>query len=128
MRKIEIEISEILDLVNCAEDYGFEDDVLFDAFAEFLGYKLSNEEIEIFSKSFLKEEGYGKEDYNQIKKRLFDFKTKYCKDIIEISNKTFEIINSNCRLNRNIKNCCIITNTMFKTCENCGQYKLNNNK
>ena len=30
------------------------------------------------------------------------------------------IKNNTCRLNRIPKNCCIITNTSFKLCDNCG--------
>ncbi len=79
MRIIKTTLENILSLIACASDYGFEDDVLFDAFREMLDGKLTNEEIEIYARSVESMEGYGQEDYEAIKKRLKDFKNKYCR-------------------------------------------------
>jgi len=78
MRIIKTTLENILSLIACASDYGFEDDVLFDAFREMLDSKISNEEIETYARSVEAMEGYGEEDYDAIKERLKDFKNKYC--------------------------------------------------
>ena len=78
MRIIKTNLENILDLIVCAKDYGFEKDVLFNAFREMLGSRLTNEEIESHARSVQSMEGYGKEDYEAVKERLKDFKDKYC--------------------------------------------------
>jgi len=78
MRIIKTNLENILSLISCASDYGFEDDVLFDAFREMLEGKLTNEEIEKYARSVEAEDGYDEEDYEAIKERLKDFKNKYC--------------------------------------------------
>ena len=78
MRIIKTTLENILSLIACASDYGFEDDVLFDAFREMLDSKISNEEIETYARSVEAMEGYGEEDYDAIKERLKVFKNKYC--------------------------------------------------
>ena len=78
MRIIKTTLENILSLIACASDYGFEDNVLFDAFREMLDSKLTNEEIETYARSVEAMEGYGQEDYEAIKERLKDFKNKYC--------------------------------------------------
>ena len=78
MRIIKTTLENILSLIACAIDYGFEDDVLFDAFRYMLDSKLTNEEIETYARSVEAMEGYGEEDYEAIKERLKDFKNKYC--------------------------------------------------
>ena len=78
MRIIKTTLENILSLIACASDYGFQDDVLFDAFREMLDSKLTNEEIENYARSVEAEDGYGEEDYEAIKERLKGFKNKYC--------------------------------------------------
>lgn len=78
MRIIKTTLENILSLIACADDYGFEDDVLFDAFRGMLDSKLTKEEIETYARSVESMEGYGQEDYEVIKERLKDFKNKYC--------------------------------------------------
>ena len=78
MRIIKTTLENILSLIACASDYGFEDDVLFDAFGEMLDGKLTNEEIENYSRSVEAMEGYNEEDYEAVKEQLKDFKNKYC--------------------------------------------------
>jgi hypothetical protein len=36
MRKLTVELDNVLSLISCAEDYGFKNDVLFDGFREML--------------------------------------------------------------------------------------------
>ena len=79
MRKLEIELGNILDLIVCAEDYGFKDDVLFDSFAEMLGRELADAEIEWYARDLENTEGYGEEDYESAKETLEEFKNQYCK-------------------------------------------------
>lgn len=80
MRKLSIDITEILNLISCAEDYGFSDDVLFTYFASFLG-DLSNEEIEEYCSYYTsnagREAGYNEEDYEEVKEKLQQFKEDY---------------------------------------------------
>ena len=78
MRIIKTTLENILDLISCAVDYGFEKDVLFDAFREMLDSKLTNEEIETYARGVEAMEGYNEEDYEEIRERLADFKNKYC--------------------------------------------------
>ena len=78
MRIIKTTLDNILDLISCAVDYGFEKDVLFDAFREMLDSKLTNEEIETYARGVEAMEGYNEEDYEEIRERLADFKNKYC--------------------------------------------------
>ena len=72
-REIKTDLKNILDLISCAGDYGFERDVLFDAFKDMLGGKLTYEEIEWYARS----DGYNEEYYNLIKERLKTFKERY---------------------------------------------------
>lgn len=78
-REIITSCSNILSLISCASTYGFADDVLFDAFSEMIDYTLSDQEIEDYARSVEMEDGYGKEDYLDIKEELEFFKSKYCK-------------------------------------------------
>lgn len=78
MRKLKIELRDILELITCAEDYGFKDDVLFDSFADMLGRELTDEEIECYARELESLEGYGEEDYEDVKERLEEFKEQYC--------------------------------------------------
>lgn len=80
MRKVNIDITEILNLIASAEDYGFKDDVLFSYFASFLE-QLTNDEIEEYCSYYTsesgREAGYGEEDYEEIKEVLQEFKEDY---------------------------------------------------
>lgn len=78
MRIIKTTLDNILSLISCARDYGFEDNVLFDAFAAMLNHEISNDEIEKFAKSIESQDGYGHEDYKSIKECLIEFKNEYC--------------------------------------------------
>jgi hypothetical protein len=77
-RKIKTDLENILSLIACASDYGFADDVLFDAFREMLNSKLTYEEIEWYARLIESKEGYTQEDYKSIKESLEGFKNKYC--------------------------------------------------
>lgn len=77
-REIKTDLKNILSLIACASDYGFEDNVLFDAFRRMLDGKLTKEEIEWYARSVEALDGYTEEDYKAIKERLEGFKNKYC--------------------------------------------------
>lgn len=77
-REIKIDLENILSLVSCAGDYGFEDNVLFDSFSKMLEGKLTEEEIEWYARLVESQDGYTEEDYKIIKERLNEFKNKYC--------------------------------------------------
>jgi len=82
MRKVTTTLDNILDLISCADSYGFEDDVLFTAFGDMLNKKLTNEEIESFARSVEVQDGYSEEDYQEIKEKLAEFKNKYCSECL----------------------------------------------
>ena len=82
-RKVEVSLDEILDLINAAEDYGFSDDVLLGAFADWIGW-VSNDEITSFATNVYlsdsaKDQGYTREDYTQAVERVKTWRNQYCK-------------------------------------------------
>jgi hypothetical protein len=85
MRKIKIKLDQILELISCADDYGYQHDVLFDAFGEIIQYNLTDKEIESYARKIEAMKPYSEEDYEVIKERLAKFKEKYCN---HESNKT----------------------------------------
>lgn len=82
-REISINIDDILSLIHCAEYYGFADDVLFTSFRDWLGRKLTDEEIKIFAQEYFTPEnraqGYSEEDYESAVETLNEFRNKYIK-------------------------------------------------
>lgn len=77
MREIKTGVDNILSLISCAEDFGFKSNILFDAFRVMLNDRLTGEEIETFARELEAEDGYSKEDYEQVKETLTEFKNKY---------------------------------------------------
>ncbi len=65
-RQLTIPLNEILSLVHSAEDYGYGDDVLLDAFAGMCGRFVTDDEIKVYAESFVNSEGraqgYDEED------------------------------------------------------------------
>ena len=78
MRKLEVNLNLILEIVSVAEDYGFEDDVLFDALAQVMEYNLSDMEIETYALNVEKLPKCGFKDYTDVKNRLLSFKERFC--------------------------------------------------
>ena len=78
-REIKTDLKNILSLISVAEDYGFEDVVLFSAFSDMLGGRLDLNEIEWYAKSVEAIDGFTNEDYRETKIRLTNFRIKYCK-------------------------------------------------
>jgi hypothetical protein len=76
MRTVTTSIDNILSLIACAEDYGFERTILFYAFAEMLG-TLSDEEIAEHVAGY--GEDYEDEDRKIIKTKLEEFRERYMK-------------------------------------------------
>ncbi|MFA5026048.1 MAG: hypothetical protein WC503_06085 [Candidatus Shapirobacteria bacterium] len=80
MRPITIPLEELLDLLSCAEDYGFDDDIFYNFVFSYIN-PLTDEEIEEFAQTFLTEaairKGYGEEDYQNIKYKLTKLKETY---------------------------------------------------
>lgn len=81
-REIKTALHNILDLVNCAEDYGFQDDVLMTAFRDMTGW-VTDEEIEAFVQGFMTPEmqakGFGEEDAEAARTRVTEWRNRYCK-------------------------------------------------
>ena len=76
-------LSEVLSLVSCAETYGHTNDVIMGAFARWLGFKCSDEEIDAYADWFATPEaakqGYGEEDRSAIRERLIAWRDRHCK-------------------------------------------------
>jgi len=76
MRKLNVNVDDILSLIACAEDYGFIDNVLFSSFSDFLNNKLSDEEIKLFLDGFNRDD-YSDEDLLHIKNILLEFRRDF---------------------------------------------------
>ena len=80
-RLVNTPLSEILSLVSCGRDYGFEDEVLFDAFAEWTGW-VKDAEIDEYVAWYVSpeasEQGYTQEDADEIAERLVEWRRRYC--------------------------------------------------
>ena len=74
--KISIDRLDLLDLINCSFDYGFNNNVLLTSFADWLEY-LNDSEIELYARELLKDSMYDEEDYNKARERLLKFKKVY---------------------------------------------------
>ena len=75
MRQITTPLDNILSLISSAHDYGFDDTILMNAFAEMLNYKLSSEEIEVYARAVEATDwSWGEEDYEMVKQTLERFK------------------------------------------------------
>jgi hypothetical protein len=81
MRTLKVSLDNILSLVSCADDYGFNKQVLMEGLAGMMDYKLSDDEIEQHARDILLEDGFGIEDYQEIKESLIRFK----KEFIEVT-------------------------------------------
>ncbi len=79
-RKIQTSLFNLLDLINCSEDYGFGDDIFYHSMFQLIG-NLTDGEIEDYSRSFLtdkmRKEGYSEEDAIQAIERLTKLREKY---------------------------------------------------
>ena len=76
MRKIvEVELNEILDVVWASETYWYYDEVLFDALASFLWYKISQKELDNFYKWI--KAPYEEEDIGEAKRIIWNWVKKY---------------------------------------------------
>lgn len=83
MRKIEIDLSEILDLIMCAEHLsGWNNHHLMSSFAKIIGYSLTDEEINEFVKRYSEFEGYTKDDREEAAERLNKFRIEYIQNRI----------------------------------------------
>lgn len=78
---VTVPVSDILSLVECAEDYGHANEVLMDGLAEMLGYELSDDEIGGYAAGYLTSEmqakGYGVESAESAVERLEEWRRRY---------------------------------------------------
>lgn len=81
-RTISTNLHNILDLVACAEDYGYGKSIFYSAMFEIM-WPLSDLEIEVYAKRFLHPDmvaqGYGQEDYEVNKDTLTELRERYQK-------------------------------------------------
>ena len=82
MRKIEIELSDLLDLVNAAESFGYADDVLMASLAKWAG-NVTDTEISAYAHSLSNESGYGTEDRVEAVARLTEWRGKHKRSVID---------------------------------------------
>lgn len=82
MRKVECDLKVILDLICCAEDYGFAKPMLLDGLAEITG-PVTDAEIIEFAAEFMslemQEQGYGEEDQQSALERLTEWRDQYAR-------------------------------------------------
>lgn len=74
-RIVSTTLNDILSLVHSAEDYGFADDVFYDAMAGITG-NVTDAEIEAYGESL----GWDEEDAEEVVERLTEWRDKYAKD------------------------------------------------
>ena len=75
-RKIETDLFEILDLILCAEGYGFGDDVFYVSMFNMIR-PVSDEEITSFAENLRSKDGYGQDDYDDAIEQLTDLRDQY---------------------------------------------------
>lgn len=83
-REISVAVDDILSLVNCAADYGFDRDVFYDACAGWLSALTSSEfdeEVEAYVTHYMSPDqvalGYGEEDVESARRSLQEFRSRY---------------------------------------------------
>jgi hypothetical protein len=82
-KTIRIQVFDLLKLVDEAILYEHDSDVFYAGIAKLLSHKLSNEEIEAYCSWYVSIEGdiegYDKQDYEEAKSRLEEFRELFCK-------------------------------------------------
>ena len=79
-RELTTTLENILSLISVADDYGFHQSVLLDAFADMMDRKLSEDEIQAYAASVLLDPDYGEADYDSIIEVLTEFKDRYIRE------------------------------------------------
>lgn len=78
--RVNVDLDDLLSLIACADDYGYGNPVLMDAFRSW-STPITDEEIEAYAASFLTDEqrarGYGEEDADEARTRLRDFRARF---------------------------------------------------
>lgn len=77
-RTVTIEFEDLLDVVNCAETYGYDRAVLLDAIAAWCDRRVSDAEIDTYAACFLTMKGYGVEDQRAAQVQLRAWRDRYC--------------------------------------------------
>lgn len=79
-RTVSTNLNNILSLVSCAHQYGYNDSILMSSLYDICGV-VSDEEIDAYADSFMTEEmqkkGYSKEDRDESKGTLMEWKRRY---------------------------------------------------
>ena len=80
MRRVEIPLERLLDLIIAADDYGYGKDALM-SFLALAVHPLTIEEVQEFADSYLSEakraQGYGEEDTARVQRDLLQFRLKW---------------------------------------------------
>lgn len=74
-RIVTTDLNNILSLVHCAEDYGYDDDVFYVAMAEITG-RVTDEEIRAYADNL----GYDEEDAAVAFERLVEWRARYTRE------------------------------------------------
>lgn len=87
-RTITTTVANFLDLINCAEDYGHNNQVIMSAFADFLERHVPDDEISGYLSTVLSDaNGYGPEDRADASYRLRKWRGKWCQDGSSVRHK-----------------------------------------
>lgn len=76
MRKLKVDLEEVLDMIICAGDYGHDNCVIMGFFGDAIG-ELTNSEIEEFVKGYINKDGYTKNDRLSYVEELKEYRRKY---------------------------------------------------
>jgi hypothetical protein len=80
MRTVEVDLELILELISCADDYGYRKSILLSGFAEMVG-ELTDADIEEYVARFTTPEylaqGYSEEDADNARECLSVFRSEY---------------------------------------------------
>ena len=69
---------DVLDMINCAQDYGLGHSIFYAFLFDMLGRSVSPEEIEEYVQTFSEEEGYEEEDAEAARAVITELVKVYC--------------------------------------------------
>jgi hypothetical protein len=88
MRTIAANLEDLLSLIHCAEDYGYNRSVFYGSIGDIVEY-VTDDEIEEYAQTFLTQEarsqGYNEEDYDSAIDTLTEWRDRYCGNEPEVN-------------------------------------------
>lgn len=77
MRKVQVDLEDLLDLVNAAEDFGYADDVFMSTMADWAG-KVTMAEINEYGDLLAQQPGFSEDDGENAVETLKAWRKQYC--------------------------------------------------